>query len=260
MSDRERHDLGRALTGLLVDKRDDMVRMGMLPPPGHGTGTSARILDLGTAQTDASPMPRAPTSRSRNTRDARSAAYAMFDPVRLGPPTDVLLRVSLRDPLAAFWDHGARDRLRRHPAVLELGSEMRCLKASLPGTKPSGLSLDEWDFVMRPGGVHRAPASEQPDLARLRGRAGPEQTRAVGMTYVLYRFALVEERHLRELLGGLSNEEASSRNVAIEEAEEDTFRAFLEDHLRVLLVLQQTPEMPGATTKRYRLETYLFTL
>lgn len=264
VSDRERQDVGRAMQELIVGRRDELSRSGMLPPRGSNLGEEADD-----PMRDATPMPnRAPVDsvRGTSTQDPRSRIYRHFEPERPGGiPCDAMLTRAQHDPYVALWDAPERARARQQDALFQALAELRVTRAGLQQTHPYGLSLAEWTFAMRGAGLYPAPASEQPDALKMRQRTGtsPELSLAKKLTFRIYRFALMEERHLKELLQGLSNREQAAREIAIEDAEEDKFRAWIEDHMRTILALEPAAPEPGEqanATPRYNLFAYFFSL
>lgn len=256
-TERERTDLGRAMQELIVGKREELARTGVLPPAGSvGTGPAASTAYV-------PPPPAATTSRTTSNR-----LYRMFEPDKVtGVPTDQLLEASVRDPYVAFTEHPALMRIRRQDASVQALNEVRLLAAHAMQAHPDGLTLEEWTRCMRDAGLHASPKIEQPDMARLRQRTTEaRQQQAAKLHYVLFRFSKVLDHHLQELLQGLTNNQAASRDAGIEDAVEDKFRAWCEDHIRVLLVLDVVrPSQPPASgtplpAKRYRMFTFLFTL
>jgi hypothetical protein len=255
VSDRERSDLGRAMQELIVGKRDELSRTGVLPPAGS--------VGAGPANTTPSVPPPPPATLRTN------RPYRMFEPDRVaGVPTDQLLEASVRDPYVAFTEHPALARIRQQDASVQALNEVRLLAAHAMQAHPDGLTLEEWTRCMRDAGLHASPKIEQPDMARLRQRAAEaRQQQAAKLHYVLFRFSKVLDHHLQELLQGLTNNQAASRDAGIEDAEEDKFRAWSEDFVRTLLALEvvrpSQPTPPSATplpAKRYRMFTFLFTL
>lgn len=241
ISEEERQDLGRAMQDKILAERERLVRMGLLPPPGSVS-----------EHQPAHHVHQAPSASAMSTgrmlRSNRSQQYPMFQPKEA--PTAVQLVRARENPMLCFFHFPAYTLLCQHKFLLAVNTMLPALVKD--GT---AAGLPDWDSICKGAGLYKAPPAEQPDMGSLRTLPGhPFVGQLQNCVLQLYRFSKLNNESLHSLLNGASNEAVALQQVALEEAVPDTFQAWIEDHVRTMLVLQLAS--PGT----YRLFAYYCTL
>ena len=246
---REQEDARRAMQEKIIEQRETLARMGFVAPRGSSPASSSF----------SSPPVTTPLySRNHLLRGGANEKYPMFS-VRRSPSATQIVDARL-NPLVCFLSMAAYVRLRQHRYVLQANTELRCLVTGQDRQPSTICPLADWEFICKAGGMYRAPPSEQPEMLVL--CALPEHCfvgELAGALVLVLRYAKMDNDRLHMLLNGASNEDVALQQLGLEDCSEDIFTSWVEDHMRVVLVLQVAPSEAGTPTL-YQLFSYYFTL